>query len=135
MSPITLALSCAGLGTSLAVWVAYLATVPSGKVPARPIAHIALQLSALAAAIAAIAWTVRGGAPSGLVIALSITAVITSGLFLWLLTQRRTPVGDLRVRVGEKLLPFAAVTSAGVPFHTDAFAGKRVLLKFFRGHW
>jgi hypothetical protein len=135
MNPTSFGLACAGLGISLVVWVGYLATVPSGKVPRRPIAHIALQSIALAAAIMSIVGSVRAEAPSVLVATLAITGITVSSLFLFLLTQRVTPVGQLRARVGDALLPFAAVTSDGAPFHSDSFAGRRVLLKFFRGHW
>ncbi len=136
MNPTPVTLAGAGLGLSVATWIAYLATIPGGKVPARPIVHILLQVAAVAASIAGIATSLRaGGTPSVLVIVLATFGLMVGGLFLWILTQRRTPIGDLRVRVGDKLLPFAATTSAGEAFHTDSFAGKRVLLKFFRGHW
>ena len=62
-------------------------------------------------------------------------SLIMGLLFLWLLTQRKTPVGKIKVTVGDKLLPFETATSEGGRFHTDELAGKRVLLKFFRGGW
>ena len=133
---IALTLASIGLGSSLVAWIAYMATIPGGKVPVRPIPHIVLQVVAVAASIAAIALSFRdGGTPGALVIVLAANGMIMGGLFLWILTQRRTPVGDLRVKAGDELLPFAATTSDGGSFHTDSFAGRRVLLKFFRGHW
>jgi len=116
--------------TTLAVWVAYMGRVPSGKVPARPVGSIGAQLVALVTGLWAVVWF-----PSGLVIGLSSVGIIMSALFLWLLTQRKTPVGNITVRVGDHLPAFEARTDAGAPFSTDEFRGQRVLLKFFRGHW
>ena len=39
------------------------------------------------------------------------------------------------VQVGDTLLAFEAVTSEGAQFRSDSLAGKRALLKFFRGGW
>lgn len=122
--------------TVTATWVAYFARVPSGNVPARPIFSIAAQLLGVGLAIAALlqpapplAW---GGA---LVAALAAVGLLLAGLFLWLLTQRKTPVGALKVAVGDTLLPFVALTSEGAPFDVAGLRGERVLLKFFRGGW
>ena len=56
------------------------------------------------------------------------------GLF-YLFSIRKTPIGDLKVSLGDTLLPFEATTSEGVAFKSDELAGKRILLKFFRGGW
>ena len=55
--------------------------------------------------------------------------------FFWLLTQRKTPIGELQLSMGDQLLPFEAVTSDGTPFSSKEMVGKRVLFKFFRGGW
>jgi hypothetical protein len=39
------------------------------------------------------------------------------------------------VTVGEPLLAFTGTDDEGRPFDVGAFAGKPLLLKFFRGHW
>jgi len=51
------------------------------------------------------------------------------------LTQRKTPIGDIKVEVGDTLLPFTATNSDGEAFSSEALIGKRTLLKFFRGGW
>lgn len=56
-------------------------------------------------------------------------------MFGYLYTQRATPVGRLRVAVGDPLRPFTALTPEGNTFDAASFQGRRVLLKFFRGHW
>jgi len=62
-------------------------------------------------------------------------AVLLGFGFFWLLAQRKTPIGKLRVKVGDTILPFKTATSEGAEFNTDELAGKRILLKFFRGGW
>jgi cytochrome oxidase Cu insertion factor (SCO1/SenC/PrrC family) len=85
---------------------------------------------------AGIVWSVRqAGGPSWLLLVLSALGIMFGGLFLFVLSQRKTPIGDLRVSTGDSLLPFSATDSDGTPFHSDSLAGKRILLKFFRGGW
>jgi hypothetical protein len=55
--------------------------------------------------------------------------------FFYLLSLRKTPVGDLKVKVGDSLLPFEATASDGTRFYTDSLAGKKTLFKFYRGGW
>ena len=61
--------------------------------------------------------------------------VITAGLFFYLFSIRHTPLGDIRVALGDPLPAFSALTPSGAPFSSAELAGQRVLLKFFRGHW
>ena len=136
MNTTAIAMSAAGLIAVLVAWVTYLATIPSGKVPVRPIGAILLQMAGIGLGIAAIVWSFRdGGAPGVAVIISAVFALMMGLTFFYLLSQRKTPIGDLKVEVGDALLPFAATASDGVRFHTDSLAGKRTLLKFFRGGW
>ncbi len=132
LSPVIFA--AAGLATVVTSWVAYMATVPSGKVPLRPYGHFAAQ--ALGAGLAgtgmATAMTTGGVLLPALV---GAPAVTLAGLFGYLYTQRATPVGRLRVAVGDPLRPFTALTPEGDTFDAASLRGRRVLLKFFRGHW
>ncbi len=120
----------------LGTWARYLSTIPRDKMPARPVGSVILQLIGMTLGVAAILQSYRSG--DGFVAAVVInaaTAVMMGAFFLWLLANRKTPVGDLKVQVGDILLPFSATTSAGAFFSTDELAGKRTLLKFFRGGW
>jgi len=136
MNTVALTMSAAGFVAVLIAWVTYLATIPSGKVPARPVGAIGLQAAGIGLGLAAIVWSFRdGGAPGVAVIIPAVVAVMMGSTFFYLLSQRKTPIGDLKVAVGDALLPFAATASDGVRFHTDSLAGKRTLLKFFRGGW
>ncbi len=123
-------LAFVGLGIALLVWVFYLADIAKNTVSKMPVVSIALQVGAVAAAAIAVARS-----PSALVIAPSVFALTLGGLFLFLITQRKTPVGDIRVGVGDSLLPFAAKNSDGSNFESASLAGRRILLKFFRGGW
>ena len=117
-------------------WGTYLATIPSGKVPARPVGWIILQLTGIALAVAAVVWSFQsGGSPGAAVLVPAVVAVMMGLTFFYLLSQRKTPLGDLKVKVEDRLPPFEVATSDGARFHTDSLAGKRTLLKFFRGGW
>ena len=131
-----IALSAAGFSAVMGAWGTYLATIPSGKVPARPVGWIVLQLLGIGLAVSAIVLSFRDGGSPGVAVSVpAVFALIMGAFFLWLLTQRKTPIGDLKVKVGDKLLSFEATTSDGPAFHTESLAGKRTLLKFFRGGW
>ncbi len=136
MDTTALALALAGFATVIATWAAYMATIPGGTVPARPVAHVAAQIAGTALAIAGLVWGAQDGrSPGAAVIAPATVALVMGPLFLFILSQRKTPVGDIRVSVGDPLPAFLARTASGAEFHTDSLAKRRVLLKFFRGGW
>ncbi len=132
-------LALASLGSLLAVsgFAHYLSLIPRRKVPLRPVLTISLLSVALALTLAALGL---GAVEHGLA---SVGPALGAGVFGWmlplfffyLLSNRQTPLGELKVAVGDPLLPFEARTHSGEAFHSDALAGKRVLLKFFRGQW
>ncbi len=136
MNTVAIGASAAGFASVMAAWIRYMATIPSGKVPARPVVEITMQTAGIGLAGFAIAWSLKdGGSPGVAVIILAAFALMMGSFFLWLLTQRKTPIGDIKVKVGDRLLAFEATTSAGKPFSTESLANKRTLLKFFRGGW
>lgn len=136
MNTVAVSMSVTAFVVVMGAWGAYLATIPRGTVPARPVGSIILQCVGIGLGLSAIVWSYQSGGGFGVaVIAPAALAVMMGAGFLWLLTQRKTPIGDLKVKVGDKLLSFEATTSEGVGFHTDELAGKRTLLKFFRGGW
>lgn len=131
------ALAWAGFGLVAATWVQYMSTIPRGKVPARPIGAMVAQAGGLALTVYALAVGYSGSGWLALLawatpIGLAFTL---GGLFFFLLSQRKTPLGKLQVAVGEQFLPFTATTAGGDAFETDELGGRRVLLKFFRGYW
>jgi len=129
-----------GLSVGSIVWVmvtvvAYFAQIPQAKVQPRIAGLVTRLLLGIGLAGAAIAWGIRSGSAGVAVIAPAALATMLASMVLWLLTQRKTPVGDLTVKVGDKLLAFEATTAEGGRFHSDELAGRRTLLKFFRGGW
>lgn len=136
MNTMAIATSATGLVAVMVAWISYLATIPSGKVPARPVGSIILQLAGMVAAASAVVWSFRdGGSPGVAVVVPAVFALMMGSTFMYLLSLRKTPIGNLKVKVGEALLPFEATTSDGTRFRTDSLAGKRTILKFFRGGW
>jgi len=125
-------LAATGFVLVLIAWGTYMATIPKGTVPVRPVGALVLQLLGVSFGIAGL---VVGPQPVFVVAPLAGIAIAMGLFFPFLLTFRKTPVGDIRVSVGDRLLPFATADSAGADFHTDSLAGQRVLLKFFRGGW
>jgi hypothetical protein len=135
MDPSLLA-AAAGALAVVGSWVLYLATVPSGRVPARPVGHMVVQGLGTTAALSSL-WLAVPGGFMAVIMAISVAspALIMGPLFFFLLSQRKTPIGRLTVRVGDRLPEFSAVDSSGAPFRSPQLAGQRILLKFFRGHW
>jgi len=136
MNTLAIGSSAAGLMVVMTAWGTYLATIPSGKVPAKPVSTIVMQLAGIALAAFAVVWTIKTGSTLGVAVILPALFALMMGLtFFYFLSQRKTPIGDLKVDVGDTLPPFEVSTSDGTVFRTDSLAGKRTLLKFFRGGW
>jgi len=132
MNPLSVGLAAASFVLSLSVWVAYMATVPSGRVPRRPVGSVIVQVAAIVAAVASLVL------PDGLHPATIVPAglgLIAAPLFLFVLSQRKTPLGNLQVKVGDRLPAFRSTTSEGMAFDSAELTGTRTLLKFFRGSW
>ena len=129
-------MSAAGFVVVMGTLVVYLRTIPRGKVPESVASLVTGLLVGVGLAVAAIVWSVLGTGSAGVaVIVPAAFALFMGGFFLWVVTQRKTPVGDLQLQVRDQLLAFEARTSEGAAFSTAELAGKRTLLKFFRGGW
>jgi len=116
--------------------VLYFRTIPRGTVP-KKVGGFATKLG-MGVALCAIGLYlgVTGDQAAGLLVYIPAVLGILFGAFiLWILTQRKTPLGEIKVAVGDKVLPFSAVTSQGKAFDSSELDGKRALLKFFRGGW
>jgi len=136
MNTAIIGMSAASFVIVMGTWGVYLASIPRGKVPVRPFGSVIMQCIGTGLAVLAIVWSYQGNETSGAaVIVPAALALMMALTFLWLLSQRKTPIGDLKVKVGDNLLSFKTTTSEGVGFHTDELMGKRTLLKIFRGSW
>jgi len=114
----------------------YFSTIPRGKVPVKPIGLISFLSLGILIALIAIFKSFTGSILS--IVAVIITSAISLFMgfgILWLLTQRKTPIGEIKVKVGDKFLSFETLASDGVKFNSDELFGKRTLLKFYRGGW
>ncbi len=125
-----LTLALLGLVVTLAGLVVYFSTLAKHQVPARPVGLIGALLIGIALPAAALWMEVTVG-----IAVPAVLSIITGVVFLWILSLRKTPLGDIRVKVGDTVLPFNSQTDANQPFDETAFTGKRTLLKFHRGAW
>jgi hypothetical protein len=123
-------LGLAGAALAAMTLAHYASTVRAVRVALRPRAHQTLFGLAMALALLALA---RGAGWVGGAAALATLGVGT--IFLLLTTLSGLPPGRLAVRVGAPAPDFVAAASDGAPFQLAALRGRRVLLKFFRGHW
>jgi hypothetical protein len=136
LNTIALEMALAGVVVVMGTWISYLVAIPRNKVPVRPLGSIIMQCLGIGLAISAILGRDQNSGLSVVAVIIPATFAMMMGLiFLWLLTQRKTPIGQIKIKIGDKLLPFEATTSEGARFHTDELAGKRILMKFFRGGW
>lgn len=136
MNTLALGISLAGFVIIMGSWIIYFASIPRHQVPVRPAGSVISQCFGMCLAVYAMIGPYQVSGISAVAMYIFAALALMMGLFfLWLLSQRKTPTGDLKVKVGDQLLPFEAMTSEGEKFHTDALSKKRVLLKFFRGGW
>lgn len=125
-----------GLVVVILTWIAYLATIAPEKVPPRPIAHAAFMGLGLLLALVGFARSLlldRVFSPGAAVLAISAAAL--AALFFYLLTLARLPDGELKVAAGDSMIPFTARDHTGALVDSRTWRGRRILLKFFRGHW
>ncbi len=135
MNVIAIGMSVGSLLVTMAVVANYFSKIAQAKID-NEVGGLVVQLAlGLALAAASIVYALQKGALDTAVIAPATLATMLSSMLLYLLSQRKTPVGDLRVKVGDTLLAFEAKTSDGMRFHTSQFSDRRILLKFFRGGW
>jgi peroxiredoxin len=136
MNTLAVLTAIAGFTIVLASIILYFRTIPRGTVP-KKIGGFATKLAVgVALSIVGVYLGITGTGSSGLLVYIPAGLGIMFGSFiLWVLTQRKTPLGDVKVKVGDKILPFTAQNSQGTPFDSGELGGKRILLKFFRGGW
>ncbi len=137
MSTTIWALAGGGLASVMFGWVTYISTIPRNTVPKQPVLMLITQALEAALAAAGMVMAFRHGGSHGGLFAMAGFACFMALFFFVLASQRKVPLGDIQVAVGKPLLPFEAKDDAGNLFHfnREALAGKRVLLKFFRGSW
>ena len=125
-----------GFAVVLVTIILYFRTIPRGTVPEKVGGFAAKLAVGVALSAFGVFLGLTGDGAAGLLVYLPAGLGLFFGLFiLWVLTQRKTPLGDIKVKAGDDIPPFTAKTSAGAPFDSGELSGKRVLLKFYRGGW
>ena len=136
MNTAAVGMSAGGFVVVMGTLVTYLRTIPRGKVPESVVSLVLGLWVGVFLAVAGVIWSLHSTGSAGVaVIAPAAFALMMGGFFLWVVSLRKTPLGDLQLTVGDQLLSFEASTSEGARFSTAELAGKRTLLKFFRGGW
>jgi peroxiredoxin len=134
----TLAILTAMIGflTVFVPMIRYFRTIPRGTVPERTGGLAATLVAGAALSISAIGLAIWGERSAGaLAYVPALFGLFFALLVLFMLAQPKAPLGDLKVKVGDQILPFAAKTFEGTAFDTSAMASKRILFKFYRGGW
>ena len=137
MDLIYFTLGLAGFLLVMGTWIQYLLTIPDGAVPEWPTGGLIVEGAGFILAVLSLV-TLSFDRPilAGFSILFALFALSMAIFFYWLLlTQRQTPIGNIRVQVGDKVLPFEALTAEGNIFRSGELMGQRVLFKFFRGGW
>lgn len=125
-----------GFAVVLGSIILYFRTIPRGTVP-KKVGGFATKLAiGVALSVLGIYLGLTGeGSAGALTYILAGLGIFFGGFILWILQQRHTPLGDIKVAEGDKFLAFTATTSEGVEFDSSELNGKRTLLKIFRGGW
>lgn len=136
MNAITVLLALASLAIVAGEVVRYMMTIPKGTVPKNPVRSILTLTVGVVVALLALVLGPTGTVSSAIAVYVPATlAIMIGGFFLYIFSQRKIPLDTLRIREGEPWIPFEARRWDGELFSTADLAGKRVLLKFFRGQW
>ncbi len=119
---------------AIAGFVSYFAKLKKNKTPKYPIGlattlpvSIVLGFYAVSLSNSAL-LTIITALPVGLV-------TLVSAMLLFFLVQKNTPIGNIKVKLGDSILPFTTSNFEGDTFNTESLKGKRTLLKFYRGSW
>lgn len=109
----------------------YFAKLKKNQTPKNPVAlKLAMLVSSLLSVYALAIHTYYLNAETIAIIFFAFFILPTSTTFAYFLATKNTPVGDIKVKVGDDFIPFSTDG-----FDSDTLKGKRTLLKFYRGSW
>lgn len=134
MNQIAISFTLLSIIIAAASLVSYFAKLKKNQTPKYPIG----LATALPISIALGAYAVFSSSSS---LATFVTTVsvslltLISAILLFFLVQKRTPLGKIKVKIGDNILPFTADDFTGNIFNSEVLKGKRTLLKFYRGSW
>lgn len=131
-----IALSLLGFSTTVIGSLHYFLKVKKNKPPKNPIilmlalaAGVLLGLGAIISGIINMHWSFV------FVVLMSSFSIFLGGKFIWVFSQKDTPLGDIEVAIGDKFPQFESTTYDNEIYSTDDLKNQRVLLKFYRGAW
>jgi len=125
-----------GLITSITGVVVYVAKVQKNQTPKVPIGLLFFLILGVVIGASSVTVAISSSLLSIVVTSIPFVFSVFIGLmFIFLLLQKKAPLGDIKVKVGDSVLSFEAQTSLGTSFSADNLKSKRTLLKFFRGSW
>lgn len=114
----------------------YFSKVKNRQTPKMPLLFIMSLIVGSVFGVAALYVTAQSPSWSTIVVILLATMpVMMSAVFYKTFKESKSPLGDIQVQVGDKVLPFAATRANGSEFTHEELKGQRILLKFFRGSW
>jgi len=134
----TLALLSAVIGFLIVAipLVLYFRTIPRGTVPKKMGGFLGILIAGVTLNVFAVFLGITGTGTAGpLVYIPAALGILLAAPIFFLFLQPKAPLGDIKVAVGDKVLPFSAKTWQGADFNSAEIGGKRVLLKFYRGGW
>ncbi|QIZ75812.1 peroxiredoxin family protein [Ferrimonas lipolytica] len=124
-----------GLVITLTGGAVYLNKLKQSRAPKHPVGFSAALISATVIGTYAVylAW------PSALSTVITVLPLLFTAMlafvFFFFLGQKNPPLNDIKIKVGEPILPFTVPAHDGSLFDSEKLKGRRTLLKFFRGSW
>lgn len=114
----------------------YFVKVKRNETPKTPVAlYVGLVLGIVIGSYG----LVLASAQSTIAVVLSALPLTISTFFFLVLTffliQKKPPLGDIKIKVGDSMLPFTVKNHSNEDFSSEQFIGKRTLFKFYRGSW
>ena len=123
--------STIGFLVLVAALVHYFAKLKKNQTPKNPILlKSAMVIGSVLSVWSLVTLSYQLNATTFLVLFFALNTLSTSAIFAYFLATKATPIGEIKIKVGDMLPAFK---TAG--FDSDSLIGKRTLLKFYRGSW
>ncbi|MEH6597299.1 MAG: peroxiredoxin family protein [Colwellia polaris] len=136
MNTFALTISLVGLIIMLTGIALYFSKLIKNKVPKLPIGLFFCLSVGVLTGLYSLYLAIPNAFLSVLPIAIpAVFTVFIGSFFIFVFLNKNTPLGDIKVSIGDKLIPFETKTAADTIFSSEQFKGKRTLLKFYRGSW
>lgn len=123
--------STIGFLVLIAALVHYFSKMKKNKTPKNPtLLKSAMVISSALSILSLVTLSYQLNATTLLVLFFSLNTLSTSAIFAYFLATKATPIGEIKINVGDRLPAFKTAE-----FDSESLIGKRTLLKFYRGSW